>query len=317
MAGPIVLSGARLRRAAARAAARKQARPSVSFGIRSVRKAPDSGPRPESGANPHEDARFSQQPDLPRLRATSGECALDRLAEIAGDHHRAVDRALHLGEDRGLHGGDHGDAERAGELRHPIVQDADQDQHPDFDEEADLAGPCAGNAAQPRGNHDADEKGEQRRHEVKRLLPSRRPSHTPRGTPGWPSGRSPECRGDPGIGVEIAAGERQQQRDQQGLVRARIGRIRQLMSETSSQSFIGPIDAVPATVRIDLNQAVRRNFGRQISRGKRRGNATMNTVRWIIYHRAGNLPAAGRRHRHRAGPHQNSAVSRSARRPAS
>jgi hypothetical protein len=106
------------------------------------------------------------------------------------------------------------------DLRHTIVQDADKDQHADFDEEAHLRGPFADNATQPRGDHHADEEGKQRRHEVKCLLPS--PS---RGI--YPQkhqiGRlrirqNAVC--DPGVGVEIAANEAQQQGDQQGLLAA-------------------------------------------------------------------------------------------------
>ena len=173
--------------------------------------------RAECSTNSHEDAGFSQQPDLPIPR-DQGECPFDRLAEVARDHHRAVGRTFHPGEDRGLHGSNHGNAKRPSNLWHAVMQNADEDQHPDFDEQTDLTSPAAGHSAQPCGNHHADEEGEQRRHKMKGLLPSRgRGIHPQKHQISRLSVRQNAVR-YPGVGVDITTGERQHQRDQQGLL---------------------------------------------------------------------------------------------------
>src|SRR5258705_4985848 len=120
--------------------------PNVTAGIRTVRNAPATAPVRKAAHTPMKMQDFRSNPACgsPAIKANAPS---DRLAKITCYHHRAVGRAFHSGEDRGLHGGDHGDAERARNLGHAIVQDADEDQHPDLDDEADPTGPVAGRAA--------------------------------------------------------------------------------------------------------------------------------------------------------------------------
>jgi hypothetical protein len=100
------------------------------------------------------------------------------------------------------------------------VEDANKDQHPDLDQKAELTGPGSGRTTQPRGDHDTDEEREKRRHEVKGLLPLRRRGMYPKEHQVGRLGVSQDTVGDPRVRVEITAGERQQQGNQQGLLAA-------------------------------------------------------------------------------------------------